>query len=559
MANNQPISPQGYNILRDPTNTNPFWDDPSEPTVDHGLIPGGKTGEALIKASDADYDVVWAPVEGGGTGEGITLEQAQELINQNLIPVNSELADHLARIVALEQAETGGITEERVKQLIKEATDPIIEVNTGQDLAISNLAGRLTTAEGGITSAQSDITIIKTLITDINEELTEETANRIEKDANLQEQIDNINTIGYDDTEVRQLIAGNTAEIASVKSDLSEFQTDTGENFTAVNSNIDALGTRVETAETTITGLGSRVDVAEADIGELKATSEGLRDDLTNTEVALGGRIDEVSIAIVNEADIRANADAGLQGNIDNVNASLGGRLNIVEARADEAYEYATELNEWKPTVDTRLSENEAAITATQGNIDTLASELNGGTTGQVLTKNSDNDREFIWTTPSSGGGGVVRETSHFGVELSFELSPTSTNTTVATLPNNPFASGPVFELDYNFDDLYNYDYVELSGFVKLKPNAESTTYRPSAAVNAGFAFQQIIPTYDWGPSGSSYGWASCPISLIDGSTLFITFLPNFYTVTLMATSNDPTAERYYIFNHVNFRVVRYV
>lgn len=69
-SNNQPLSPQGYNLGGEPYNHNPFWDDTPTPTPDfHGIPEGGTTGQVLTKRSDADYDADWqTPTGGGGTG-----------------------------------------------------------------------------------------------------------------------------------------------------------------------------------------------------------------------------------------------------------------------------------------------------------------------------------------------------------------------------------------------------------------------------------------------------------------------------------------------------------
>lgn len=63
-----PLSPQGYNIGMDPTNTNPFWDNEPVPE-DRGLPAGGNPGQVLTKKSDANYDAEWSDPTGGGSGE----------------------------------------------------------------------------------------------------------------------------------------------------------------------------------------------------------------------------------------------------------------------------------------------------------------------------------------------------------------------------------------------------------------------------------------------------------------------------------------------------------
>ena len=57
------LSPQGYNITRDPVNTNPFWEDGG------GNVPaGGTAGQVLTKRTDADFDTEWKTPKAGGSG-----------------------------------------------------------------------------------------------------------------------------------------------------------------------------------------------------------------------------------------------------------------------------------------------------------------------------------------------------------------------------------------------------------------------------------------------------------------------------------------------------------
>lgn len=72
------LSPQGYNITQDPTNTNPFWDDTPTPVEPgEGLPEGGSAGQVLTKKSSANYDVEWKTPEEGGSSlpEGGTAGQ----------------------------------------------------------------------------------------------------------------------------------------------------------------------------------------------------------------------------------------------------------------------------------------------------------------------------------------------------------------------------------------------------------------------------------------------------------------------------------------------------
>lgn len=63
----------------------------------------------------------------------------------------------------------------------------------------------------------------------------------------------------------------------------------------------------------------------------------------------------------------------------------------------------------WETPDDTDLVKDGAAAIRTLGNsIDTSMSELKGGTTGQILSKASNTDMDFTWTTTSSGSAQVA-------------------------------------------------------------------------------------------------------------------------------------------------------
>ena len=60
----------------------------------------------------------------------------------------------------------------------------------------------------------------------------------------------------------------------------------------------------------------------------------------------------------------------------------------------------------WDTPDDTDLVKDGAAAIRTLGqSIDTSLMDLEGGTTGQVLAKNSNTDMDFVWTTTATAGG----------------------------------------------------------------------------------------------------------------------------------------------------------
>ena len=58
----------------------------------------------------------------------------------------------------------------------------------------------------------------------------------------------------------------------------------------------------------------------------------------------------------------------------------------------------------WLEPDNTDLVKNGAPAIRTLGNaIDASMADLKGGTTGQVLAKQTNTDMDFVWTTPSGG------------------------------------------------------------------------------------------------------------------------------------------------------------
>jgi hypothetical protein len=67
----------------------------------------------------------------------------------------------------------------------------------------------------------------------------------------------------------------------------------------------------------------------------------------------------------------------------------------------------------WTTPDDTSLVKDGAAAIRSLGSaIDASMQDLEGGTTGQTLTKNSNTDMDFVWATPASGGGMTLLSTT---------------------------------------------------------------------------------------------------------------------------------------------------
>lgn len=73
----------------------------------------------------------------------------------------------------------------------------------------------------------------------------------------------------------------------------------------------------------------------------------------------------------------------------------------------------------WTTPADTDLVKDGASAIRTLGSaIDTSMVDLKGGTTGQVLSKNSNTDMDFVWSTSASGGMTLLASGTLSGASL---------------------------------------------------------------------------------------------------------------------------------------------
>jgi hypothetical protein len=112
----------------------------------------------------------------------------------------------------------------------------------------------------------------------------------------------------------------------------------------------------------------------------------------------------------------------------------------------------------WTTPADTDLvKDGAAAIRTLAGNIDTSLVDLKGGTTGQVLSKASNTDLDFTFTTITAGGITLLSTTSLTGTETTISgISGSYKNLYVVI--EGIYSSGTLLQMYLNSDAFTNYN-----------------------------------------------------------------------------------------------------
>jgi hypothetical protein len=149
----------------------------------------------------------------------------------------------------------------------------------------------------------------------------------------------------------------------------------------------------------------------------------------------------------------------------------------------------------WEEPDDTDLVKDGAAAIRTLGNaIDTSMGDLLGGTTGQILSKNSNTNMDFAWVAAVTGditgvtaGTGISGGGTSGTVTVSIDTSVTADLTTAQTLTNKTLTA-PVINLALNAQTGTTYTFALAdNGKLVTASNASAQTY--SIPTNASAAF----------------------------------------------------------------------
>lgn len=139
----------------------------------------------------------------------------------------------------------------------------------------------------------------------------------------------------------------------------------------------------------------------------------------------------------------------------------------------------------WPTPADTDYVTNGALAMRDLGDgIDTSLVDLKGGTTGQMLTKNSNTDLDFVWATPNPGditgvtaGTGLSGGGTSGSVTLSIDTATTVDLSTAQTLTNKTLTN-PIINQTINSQTGTTYTFASGDqGKYITASNASSQTY----------------------------------------------------------------------------------
>ena len=196
------VSPQGYKITKDPTNTNPFWE--SESYDPQALLPsGGSTGNILVKKSANNYDTKWeAPTEyvtpetlsntvtnimQKVTDEAEARENSDIAINERIDKLNIPDIEPLEQEIADTNARIDNLNIPDITRLTNEVTE-VKQTVTGQGNLITALTETVGTYENNMTAkVNSEIEARIFSDNELSEKITNETEAREQFETNVRQ------------------------------------------------------------------------------------------------------------------------------------------------------------------------------------------------------------------------------------------------------------------------------------------------------------------------------------------------------------------------------------
>jgi hypothetical protein len=172
----------------------------------------------------------------------------------------------------------------------------------------------------------------------------------------------------------------------------------------------------------------------------------------------------------------------------------------------------------WEEPDDTDLVKDGAAAIRTLGNaIDTSMGDLLGGTTGQILSKNSNTNMDFTWVAPTTGD--ITGVTAGTGITGGGTSGDVTVNFDVANYGGGQFAAGK--------NKIINGDFNIWQRGTSFSPVADAGTFTADR-----FIFQRNGSGYTATCSRQTFTAGTAPVSGYEGVYFWR------YNVTTAGTSN---------------------
>ena len=169
----------------------------------------------------------------------------------------------------------------------------------------------------------------------------------------------------------------------------------------------------------------------------------------------------------------------------------------------------------WTVPTSSDLVKNGATAIETLGDaIDASLVDLKGGTTGQVLSKASNTDMDFTWTTAGSASGPAFRA-----------YRATSQQSFSANTPTKVQFNAESFDTDNCFDSTTNYRFTPTkAGYYQMSSNiafsgANATTIKEVYLYKNGSRYSDFFSSNGSGTPGANANAGSSSLLYLNGTT----------------------------------------